>query len=1343
MSLERTISLAVAVLLVGCFAGPTPHPTTPDDATVSLQSDSENTETAAIPVMTLLSVTPASGPTSGLTEVELRGHKLGQVKSVRFGFSPAIDFFAVSDELIVARTPPHPRGAVDVTVVDVDGQEKVLELAFSYVSVIEIGTVEPNMGDLSGGTSVTVTGRGFTDDSFLLFGGRLAIAIEVISQDTILAVVPEGDTVGPVDVHVSNPDGHVRLAGGFTYSQVPAIKHLTPAAVRVGEPATVILTGQGFLPPLVVQVDGQSLKDVVVLDEAHLELALPTRHQAGHVDVAVITSHGSAVASGGLVWFDPSAPPQLSTVYPATGTTHGGDYVTLTVNGLTLSSEGTRVYFGEEEATVVSIADNQLSLAVLSPPAGAAGGIAIRVETEDGDLVGENAYTYVSLPVVDAVSPSYGSYKGGTRIRIKGSGFGEQAVVRIGGLSASDVIVVDGTAIDVTTPPGSPGLASIQVYSEGHIATLKGGFAYQAPAAIWLVTPDMGSVAGGTLTHIYGTGFEGAHQVRFDGAPAKTFKVVSPTIIQAKTPPGSPGAVTVGVDGFGSLTQAFIYFDPTSESGIWGEPVSHNVNVTVFDYYAQEPLKGASVVVGTGLSDGFYGTTDANGQLTIGQATLLGQQLITVSKQGYQTVSIHDSGAENVSIPLRAVPTCEMVSDAIDCGPEPEPGTHVEGDVGQLGKGVKLPWGSCDDHPDAPEQLCDACETDADCGAGICASIPGQGKRCTERCLSNNDCPEGFICLPLEPASTLLHCAPSPGEVRTYCDVTNPYLESKDAIPWPGLLIDEGSAFAFPARLGDMAIFCWTGLYKNGVFTPQVFGVSRNLGGYEDGELVEAQVEMNHPLNKRIEIVLDRPNLAPPGGDDEVLIRVVLNLGGDGVVDFPLVRGKNREPLMMALPALTGDLHDASWTFHTKVHTEYYPDAGSEMLVRGVRDPQPRTAWRLQEGQWSGIDLTTDTVFAMDSAGEQTLAVGANGLILKHYAGASWAQDASWVKEDLRAVSVTSSGQAVAVGDKGVALHFDGTTWQSRPTGTTQAIRGVWLDTSGTALAVVGKQLLSFDGAVWTDGPQMPEALFAIDATGQDNVWVAGEHGYVAHFDGVSWQEVSTGDTRTIRALRVEGETVIAVGDGGLLLTYSANGFVEAQVGTANNLKSTWSHGGDYWVGGERGTLLHFDGEHWVNQRPDNYTSTFYAIAGKGQELWAMGSHELVFGPMMAIPEYFTVVPDGAGLDRLEWVGRSLVAPQVQIVEIGNWAGPCEACGATFLIPYTEWRSVSRGDLNEAMLLELSALTGQKSLSAGEKSVRVTRAYVHEDFNFDHTDGGAFYGQGWHSWSYNQFSFVR
>lgn len=85
--------------------------------------------------------------------------------------------------------------------------------------------VSPNSGPMAGGTSVTISGSGFSDVDDVLFGGVAASSFTVNSASSITAVVPPAAAGGAVDVAVIKGSVFGSLTNGYTY--------LTPGALNV------------------------------------------------------------------------------------------------------------------------------------------------------------------------------------------------------------------------------------------------------------------------------------------------------------------------------------------------------------------------------------------------------------------------------------------------------------------------------------------------------------------------------------------------------------------------------------------------------------------------------------------------------------------------------------------------------------------------------------------------------------------------------------------------------------------------------------------------------------------------------------------------------------------------------------------------------------------------------------------------------------------------------------------------------------------------------------------------------------------------------------------------------
>jgi IPT/TIG domain len=91
---------------------------------------------------------------------------------------------------------------------------------FTYTAAAPAITgVSPNSGPKTGGTTVTITGTGFTGATKVTFAGVAAASFTVVSATKVTAVSPPG-AVGVRNIVVTTPGGAspVVAADDFTYT---------------------------------------------------------------------------------------------------------------------------------------------------------------------------------------------------------------------------------------------------------------------------------------------------------------------------------------------------------------------------------------------------------------------------------------------------------------------------------------------------------------------------------------------------------------------------------------------------------------------------------------------------------------------------------------------------------------------------------------------------------------------------------------------------------------------------------------------------------------------------------------------------------------------------------------------------------------------------------------------------------------------------------------------------------------------------------------------------------------------------------------------------------------------
>ena len=166
------------------------------------------------------SVSPASGPERGGTTVTVTGRGFAGATEVDFGGIRASSMTVDSSTQITA-TSPSGAGSVNVTVVTANGASRTSQAdKFIYIAPVPTVTgVSPASGSESGGTTVTITGSGFTDATGVEFGGASASSMTVVSRNQIIATSPSG--TGTVDIRVVSPGGTSRTTAADKFTYVP------------------------------------------------------------------------------------------------------------------------------------------------------------------------------------------------------------------------------------------------------------------------------------------------------------------------------------------------------------------------------------------------------------------------------------------------------------------------------------------------------------------------------------------------------------------------------------------------------------------------------------------------------------------------------------------------------------------------------------------------------------------------------------------------------------------------------------------------------------------------------------------------------------------------------------------------------------------------------------------------------------------------------------------------------------------------------------------------------------------------------------------------------------------
>ena len=421
-----------------------------------------------------------------------------------------------------------------------------------------VTAINPTSGPASGGTSVTITGTGFTLATGASFGSTAASNFTINSDTQIIITSPAANLSGAVDVTVTTSQGTSATGSSdqFTYitAAAPTVTGINPTSGPASGGTNITITGTGFNGATGVSFGSTPASNFTVNSDTQITATSPAANLSGAVDVTVTTPNGtSATGSADQFTYLTATAPTVTGINPTSGPASGGTTVTITGTGF---NGATGVSFGSTAASSFNV-DSDTQITATSPAANLSGAVDVTITTPNGTSATSSAdqFTYITAatPTVTGINPTSGPASGGTSVTITGTGFNGATGVSFGSTAASNFTVDSDTQITATSSVANlSGAVDVTVTTpNGTSATSSADqFTYLTATAptVTSINPTSGPAAGGDSVTITGTGFTGATNVSFDSTPASSFNVDSDTQITATSPAANlSGAVDVTV----------------------------------------------------------------------------------------------------------------------------------------------------------------------------------------------------------------------------------------------------------------------------------------------------------------------------------------------------------------------------------------------------------------------------------------------------------------------------------------------------------------------------------------------------------------------------------------------------------------------------------------------------------------------------------------------------------------------------------------------------------------------------------------------------------------------------
>jgi hypothetical protein len=408
-------------------------------------------------------------------------------------------------------------------------------------------------------------------------------------------------------------------AGPASADSVPQVTGISPSGGPMAGGTNVTITGSGFSGATNVQfgvIPGTGLN---IVNDSRLTVVSPP-HSAGTVAVTVTGAGGARSSENpySMYQYEEVSFPRVSGISPASGPITGDIVVTITGSGFT-GAESVR--FGEVYAWDINVIDD--SHLIARTPEGSPGLVSIVVKNAVGTGVpSERPAMFLyefPFPKLSNISPISGSTLGGTPVTVKGSGLSGATDVRFGGISATDLTVIDDSHLTIVSPPNPAGTVGLSVTNPDHTGYSAGStavFRYDIPIPrLSNISPGSGSTEGGTVTTLTGSGFSGTKDVKFGEKNATGLTVIDDRHITVIAPAHSPGSIPIsitnGIGEGGSLGPStmfqYVYTPATTVIAPSAEGTSGRVNSSPTGFVpAPSPaLTAAPAATGTTHTPGF------------------------------------------------------------------------------------------------------------------------------------------------------------------------------------------------------------------------------------------------------------------------------------------------------------------------------------------------------------------------------------------------------------------------------------------------------------------------------------------------------------------------------------------------------------------------------------------------------------------------------------------------------------------------------------------------------------------------------------------------------------------
>ena len=1255
-------------------------------------------------------VSPKSGPAQGGTALSISGNGFNAQTQFVVGHRLALLPSVLDEHTATVLTPPGETGTVAVAAASGDGAGQLAH-AFTYHGPPVLDSVTPVVlpWKPAGGALLTLDGHGLSGDllGVTLTGPNGSLETSVVSTTGQVLVVALGSepAAGVYDVTVKQADGIATLPHALALVQMAptgdanlppwALLTVTPHQQAVNQLAPVQLgvsghglatdwqhaqVAFGMLPAKVlsVAVDADGVGATLqVQPPATPEANLP---QTVNVDVQVA---GILVEKTAGFQYLPASL-HVASVSPQALSPAGGTAFSLTWTPS--NGQPVAVRIGALQASQLLVT-GQGVVSGVAPP-GSPGPADVTLILADGTQATlHNGVQYVGGGhEVYALLPAVGAQAGGTWVNVIGAGLDGLQTVLFGSAMATDLEIHDSGWATLRTPRGQPGpVDATGIWGPTLHTVLHNAFTYFDPK----------SGNGGT----WGATISESLNVTVVKRSDSTTPIAAALVI-----------ATSGAKQWQGLT------DDRGQITFSGPGMASPVNV-----HASKPGYTAGSLIAlsaenatirlssaTSASGGGNGDTPVaapNGTIT---GTVLDAEKYTVLPPG-------TCSGEPVSVGATGGSNCLPCTNDAACG------KNASCELLGLGDAATITDGG----------FCAAtCVSLSDCPDGFSCNQFGAGSNARWRCRPRI-------------GDAQIRCEPAAASI--YGNGGQQDSGIVDAQGHFSLSVTPG-ATAVICRSGYVDKHTQT-------FVALTLGVTRHLFANPGQLVTDVPVHVRVPLNREIRVHMVALPMGPDTDGGQRSVTAGVDLGADGYIPTGQTTTKLKTDTLVLTgqpgdALFADDGADLRYEFYGGVATSYGgpPMSTSSAPGRAVIGLEHAAVWAPGALEPQNAKTAPGALHAFASAGDTRVGVGDGGHIAA-WTGTDFTIQASPTGKQLTAVWLANDDAATAGlngwagGENGVLVHRSPQGWLLWPQSLgarVVALQGrsaqdVW------ALHEDGS-LHHWQGSVpgtWQPGvgpPLLNQTARALALLPTGDMLVAGDGGAlwlgkpILNTNNHVWQQQNAGTSAAIRALLQTADgTVWMAGDRGYLATFDGQKVTVLTSGTFKNLFALYAKpGGPLQVVGQTGTWLRVTSagqveDHTLAGMPVDLRGVLPTFDGG---LVAAGEPIVEMGPYLEMPYLTTPLANEVLGQLLQWTVAPGHAPTLNLIRIAD---------ATYT---TRWEIFLHGNATHADLPDFPTLGQFSPLPPGMLYVRQWRILAPQ-LDIDTLNPKLLNQAYWISWAYN------